>query len=802
MLRRLLQKLFRKDREPEDVVEEKWVSGFSSLKKRRFHEELSEDFEAFRRNGYFQLSLKKKNLFAWALHEPYRYHNVVVEMEISFGRHNGYGAAGLMFRYITAENYYYAIVSNRGMFRFDVVFNGNPRTLIPWLDVRLPEGSKPFTFRVIVHGSSFSFFLNGEWIAELDDEMFDVGHLAFCAQNYDESAPAEFILHRMMVESRPVEVEFLYYRHTRVSPIPPERRIRLAERLYGQGQFSVALIQLRRAFREQAPDAEGHFLLAETYLSLELYPEALKHIEACLELSPEHGEARIEKANLLYLQNRFLDAREYLKEVIGDFSGVPVVWNLLGNLEYALGNYGRSAEDYQKAIELQDGRAVFHLNAARAYTRAGMPAEAELNYAEAARLFFREEHYEELPEIFSALPDNSVVKAVKAKLLFQEGRMEEAEELFLSLIGDDTGESEIVFLEGLILVQREDHRGALDFFNRAIEKQSDFSLYWLKKAESEYHLGENPGGSLRKARELDPEDGWVHNLAGLIALEQELYDEALQEFEEAEKKLPHEEEVRINLSEVLARIGRREEAFARLETESGAVLNQRGNLYAKEHLLDDAVDCYRKAVQREPEQPVFRENLAAALWDLGLINEAEENLSRLLEANPSVRAFELIGQIAFEKGQYGRATVAWREGLEMSPDSERLRLLYARGLLHSGDMKQARLTAEELLNSSVGTEAREVVDRIRELTEVHYECALCGRDWWVPKEIAVIKQLRLIGDPPGEMPAGKCPSCGKMYCVGCVMNHMEGNRFMCPECGVALKLMDNGLKYLAMRYVE
>src|SRR6056297_2994133 len=153
MLRRLLQKLFRKDREPEDVIEEKWVSGFSSLKKRRFHEELSENFEAFRRKGYFQLSLKKKNLFAWALHEPYRYRNAVVEMKISFGKDNGYGAAGLMFRYNTAENYYYALVSNRGMFRFDVVFNGNPVPLIPWLDVHLPEDSDFFTLRAIIHGN-------------------------------------------------------------------------------------------------------------------------------------------------------------------------------------------------------------------------------------------------------------------------------------------------------------------------------------------------------------------------------------------------------------------------------------------------------------------------------------------------------------------------------------------------------------------------------------------------------------------------------------------------------------------------
>lgn len=823
MLRRLLRRLFGENPEPDDIVEEKWKCGFSSLRKRRFREETGEDFEALRRGGQFRLVLKKKNLFAWALHEPYRYRNAVMEMEISFGPDNGHSAAGMMFRYISGENYYYALVSNRGMFRFDVVFNGNPIPLIPWMELGLPAGMDGsggqagqnghggqnghagidrFSLRVIAHGSSFSFYLNDEWIAELDDEMLDAGHIAFCAQNYDEKSPSEFDLHRMMIESRPVEVEYWYYRRTRFLPVEPRRRIALAERLNSRGQFAAALIQLKKAFRRTEPDGAAFFMMAETCLNLEMYGEAFGYLEACLEKDPSHTEARIEKANLLYLQNRFLDAKEYLSGLPENFSDRALLHNLTGNVEYALGNYVHAADAYRRAIELGGESSVFQMNAARACDRAGRTQEAEVHYAEAARLLFREEAWQELPEIFSRIPDHPVVRAVRGKILFQEGKLEEAEKLFLALIEEGTAESEVDFLEGLVHVQRGDHRGALDFFETAIEKQPDFFLYRLKKAESRYHLGEDPEEALTRARELNPEDGWVHNLTGLVALEQGRYEEALAAFETAEKLLPGEEEIRINLSEVLAGTGETSRAFEMLEAESGAVLNQRGNLFARENRLDEAVDSYRRAVQLEPDMSVFRENLAAALWDAGLINEAEEHLARLLETESTPRAYELIGQIAFEKGQYARAVSAWRAGLDIDPSSLRLKLLQARGLLYSGDVGRAREIAESLFDTDMDRDAREIADKVREISEERFECAVCHREWWVRKDLPVLKQVRLVGDPPREMPAGKCPSCGKVYCVGCVLEHMKNNRFVCPDCGEPLKLLENGLRHLAMQYVE
>jgi tetratricopeptide (TPR) repeat protein len=260
--------------------------------------------------------------------------------------------------------------------------------------------------------------------------------------------------------------------------------------------------------------------------------------------------------------------------------------------------------------------------------------------------------------------------------------------------------------------------------------------------------------------------------------------------------------VKINLSQVLFNQEGIEAAVQRLDMEKGASRNQAGNLCARAGQLDDAIEHYRAAVQMEPDNPVFRENLAAALWEAGLINEAEENLARLLENNPGARAYELIGQVAYEKGEYSRAVAAWKAALELDPGSDRLKLLFSRGLMHAGEIEQARRIAGELTEGPEKEGARQILDRIHGITHYSYTCAECGRQWWVPRDIPEQKQLKLVGEPPAEMPAGKCPVCGRVYCVGCASKHLRNGRFVCPHCDTGLKLLDDGLKYLALQFVE
>ncbi len=807
MLRRLIAKLLHRKPAPGSLIHEKWESGFRSGKNRRIEEAEEEHFSARSERGAFLLELRRRHLFAWALNESYRYRNFVADMEISLDAENGHSAVGAVFRYVNEENYYYALVSNSGRFRLDVVFNGNPMTLIPWLEIPLEE--EHFTLRIIAHNDNLSFYLDQEWIAEIDDETVDSGYLGFAAQNYGEQDVARARLHRIALDSRPVEVEVYYYRWTRFIRPKPERRIALARRLFGFEQYTVALIQLRRAFADKEPGAEDRFFTAECYISLHMYENALTEVEKVLELNPRHREARLEKANLFYLENRFLDAKEYLSLIIEDFPDNAVLHNLFGNVEFALGNWEEAAEQYTKALELEPEMPIFALNAARALDNAERNDRAAKLFINAARLFFRQEGFDDLLPIFARLeeldPNNPELRALKGKTAFQNGDFLTARRYFEELIERREAQSDVYFLRGILQSGEGDWNAAVSSLQKAVEREPEEALYRMKLAEALYYAGEDPQEELAKARELDPDNGWIHNLDGLIAFEEGSSEKAESLFRKAWDQLPGEEEVILNYSQLLYQSRGLEEAlrvFPEDDEISAALANQRGNLLAIEGRYEEAREWYRKALDEEPRNPVFLENIAALLFEMEQINEAEDYLRKQLEIQPSSRGYALMGRITSEKGELRRAEQAYREAIRSDADAVWVRLELAELLYRFGRWKEAIEQAEAAYGSEADGKAREFVAQVREEYEVRYECAQCGREWWVPKDIPEQSRVRIHGEPSGESPAGRCASCARVYCVACAIEHMQNSRFVCAHCGERLKLNDDGLKYLAVRYAE
>jgi tetratricopeptide (TPR) repeat protein len=101
-------------------------------------------------------------------------------------------------------------------------------------------------------------------------------------------------------------------------------------------------------------------------INMGMYDLALKNIECCLELDLDRKQAIQEKANILYLKNEFLRARDYLySEIARDVKKPPLfednasIWNLLGNCEYSLGNWDKAFDAYEKACQIQPDMPLF-----------------------------------------------------------------------------------------------------------------------------------------------------------------------------------------------------------------------------------------------------------------------------------------------------------------------------------------------------------------------------------------------------------------------------------------------------------
>jgi len=800
---------FRKRRPPAgSYAQDHLQTTFRMLDPRPFPAESAPDYRTAQEKHGFRLSVLKQDCFAWTVMSGApRYRDFHLEAAASFDPANGHSALGFVFRYADEENFYSFLLSNRGLFRFDAVFNGTPFHLIEWTP--LPAGSGDAGLRILAHGSHFSFYMDDEWLAEIEDETQESGTIGLAAQNYHEKTPASFLLSSLSIDARPVVVERDFLRWVHYVPVDPAARLRFAETMVAQGQFGAAAVQLRKGLKGREGTGREHFLLADCLLRLSAYDGAATNLAKALAQEPRNPDYLRTRANILYLNNEFLAARDYIEETMrtGLLAPDPALWNLLGNAEYGLGNWASAARAYEEAAALQPDAALFRKNAARAHEMAGQKARALELYLAASRLFFREGSYDDLTYILTRVaaldPGNREVIGLEAKVLFHEGRSEEALPLLTRLVREGTGDSSVPYLRGLILSGRGRPEEALEAFRTAVELEPECALYQFRLAESLRLLGRDCTEALRKAMERGPDDPWISNLAGLAAMDKGDLGEARDRFQAAYAQAPREVDICLNLSELMFREGDGAGALALLARhrkengEDARLANQEGNIHARMSRFPEAVRAYEAAVRLAPDDCLYKENCASACLEIDMVHRAEELLSRCLDASPTASAYNLLGNAAARKGEGQRAELSYVAGLNLAPDDRDLNTNLAALCLERADWRSARSLAERVLALDPGNErAARIQRRAADHMERRIDCAVCGRQWTVPLELPTQPVFSVRGEPPGDAPAGRCGKCGKVLCVACASARVRDGRFLCPDCGEPLRLSDDALRWL------
>ncbi len=799
----------------DDLVQERWETSFTRKDDRRFPpEENGSGYSAGEEKQGYRLALIKKQIFAWVEDPVYRYEDLMLEADIRFGGDNAYSAAGFLFRYIEEGGYYSFLVSNRGHFRLDLVFNGKPRTLIPWTPAPEPEDNHIY-LRLIARDVGIVCTVNEQWVAEFEDENLKGGRIAFAAQNYNESDSAEFVLERLRVDSIPVDVEASWYRWNRAVKPDRSRRIQLAESLYSGGSYPAAAVQLKKAFTQADPSAEEYFLLAECCMRLGLYDEALAAVDNTLKINPDYSDAVKERGNLLYILNHFLELRDYIATRPEGLRDDPMLLNLLGHGEFGVGNWTSAADAYSAAAAADPSMPLYLVNAARAKERCGMQNDAVLDYLQAARLYFRQEAYYDLEGLLPALkelvPDNPEIRGLEGKVLFGRGDYPAADKLFLEQLEAGSTDSSICFLHGMVQILTGRRDVAAEYLLRATELEPDYYLYWLRLADNLHAMGLDAGDEIQTALDLSPDDPWVLNLAGLMKAEEGELSLSREYLSQAVEKAPGEEEIQANMAYLISREEGLEAGIASIDAlgdtfpDSHILLNQRANFLVELDRLEEAVMLYEKAARLDPGNRDYRMNCASACLKGDMISRAEELYQELLEDNPEDPAsITGIGNCAWVKSEFVRAETAYREALRLMPEAEDARsnlveLLYT--MRRFREAKKAVAEAVDALSEELPARIVYLAEKIAEATEDRFKCAGCGRTWTIEKSDDPVPPLRLHGEPPGDAPAGKCGECGKIYCVSCASSRVQDSRLVC-ECGAPLKLNDAPLRRILFREID
>ncbi len=152
-----------------------------------------------------------------------------------------------------------------------------------------------------------------------------------------------------------------------------------------------------------------------------------------------------------------------------------------------------------------------------------------------------------------------------------------------------------------------------------------------------------------------------------------------------------------------AQIGDRSGAIALLEKavsldHSFGYLNNLGNVYRAANRLEDAVSCYQKALQLNPQSADSHLNLGIALTEQGEITGAIQAFESALSANPyHPRAHITLGDLLQSQGELDRAIASYQKAIALQPESFEALTSLGMAFYRKGYLQESQRTYEHAL---------------------------------------------------------------------------------------------------------
>ena len=717
----------------EEIVEEQWQTDFSKPENCRFAAETGDGYTvaftppepAGNNTGGLTLEAQRKHLYAWTVNPVFRYKDVIIEADIRLpepakkpdgsdtptDKAGGF-AAGILFRYISQSTFYALMISDAGWVRLDAVVNSTPMPLLGWVkipgsahsDVDHHGSDQPdsdhsnhkeeadtkhaYSIKLIANNTTITILINGHWVACCEDDTIQAaGKIAFAIQNWESYPQVTAQLSRFSLNSTPMTVETAYTEANEFSAVPPDARISLAKTLYAMGRYVPALLQLRAAARLKDPEEADRILAGRIYFAQRMLDEAEQEFQSVLEANPSNEEAFAELGGIYYRAERYEDLQRLLQKVPKPMMAQSsFLSNLEGHLFHALGKHEESAEAYRRAFTINPDQGLFAFHQANELYDCGKKPEAVDAYMQTARAFLQQEAYDDLAEVITILeriaPNDPRTLSIAGKYAYAVGRYDDALLKLKTACKKSSEDSADWYLYGLLL-KTDDPKGAVKAFKKACDLEPEYGLYQFRLAEALYLSNGKYQPALEQALAADPHNGWVHNLRALAALSENDIEQAEAAVAEARRLLPDEVSLLVNYLEVQRRKRQLAKCLPLFDIENGtadlavernraAAFHALANAFADDDAREEAQQWYYKAIKLDPKNPELLTDKAENDYALFLLNEADDGLVKALDIQPSVRIYQLIASISVQKGDYARAEVTLRTGLESFADSSDL----------------------------------------------------------------------------------------------------------------------------------
>jgi len=460
----------------------------------------------------------------------------VIEVKICLDSLGGYAATGIIFRIVDDESYYMALVSNKGYFRFDVVKNGSPKTLIAWTDIPDFNGVN-INMKLVAFGYNMVFLVNDKWLGEICDDSHEYGGLGFALASYDSGGEAyetpadetstadktnEYVckadLSFISIDTRLKIVEQEFNKWTDDSNINAEGRLRFAETLAAMDEPVKALEQITKAWKRRddvirtvsatAAIRTKKELLFAARLSIRLgqFKEAEEYIDSILDQWADTAEGKmacIEKINVLNELNKFKELKQFVKKYSSKINKDIGYYAIMGKCYWELKNYKDSANAWNNALEKylgskdspDNGNCGFYaVNAAKAYELCGDRTNALARYIDAGKFLLNSDNVPELAVIMPKLAllgeNNWEARSLAGKWAYSiedydrcQKEFDIANRLRCALRPRPKADPALYYLCGLVHYIKGKKKSAIALLRRAVKLAPDYELFRVKLEE-------------------------------------------------------------------------------------------------------------------------------------------------------------------------------------------------------------------------------------------------------------------------------------------------------------------------------
>ncbi|MBW2462088.1 MAG: tetratricopeptide repeat protein [Deltaproteobacteria bacterium] len=437
--------------------------------------------------------------------------------------------------------------------------------------------------------------------------------------------------------------------------------------------------------------------------------EASEAVDATLDASRRHAEARVAKATLLFAAENATAARTLAQEAagvldVGDarLRTTPLTrsaaFTLIGQIAEREGNRRDAREAYEAALEANAFGVQALVGAGRAHLVDERWRDALTNFEAAIDTVTNsgEAPGEEVPE--GHLPLVAEARLGAARAMLRLDRELDAKRTLEQLVAAYPESGAISLWLGRVAEALDDSAGAEARYREAIVLSPDTFEPYLALAQlffdSDRH--EAAGEVLTQAGERVDESVVMRRLLGESELGRRRYGDAVREFERALELDATDIAARYGLGVAHRRSGDLEAAnvaFAQVSevdpTWPGLAL-ERGLVFEARGESDEAVRAYTLALEGRPDDPDLLLRLGAAYVTDGRVDEAEETLRRVQESRPNSAEVEhFMGRVELERGNLPVAVNHFSRSIALDATRGEFHLYVAWAALEMGNLGRA-----------------------------------------------------------------------------------------------------------------